>query len=36
MIESHNTFDPLTEIILGDVDTSLIKFEDSRKQKRIE
>lgn len=32
----HNTFDPLKEIIVGDVDLSSIKMEDPRQQKRIE
>jgi len=32
----HNTFDPLKEIIVGDVDLSLIMLEDPRQQKRIE
>ena len=32
----HNTFDPLKEIIVGDVDLSSIKMQDPRQQKRIE
>ena len=36
MINSHNTFDPLKEIIIGDVDLNTIKLDDPRKQKRIE
>jgi len=36
MINSHNTFSPLKEMILGDVDINSIKFADPRKQKRIE
>jgi len=32
----HNTFDPLEEIIIGDLDLDAIKLEDPRKQKRIE
>ena len=32
----HNTFDPLKEIIVGDVDLSSIKMKDPRQQKRIE
>ena len=31
-----NTFDPVKEIILGDVDVNAIKINDERKQKRIE
>ena len=36
MINVHNTFDPLKEIIIGDVDLDAIKLEDPRQQKRIE
>ena len=36
MINAHNTFDPLKELILGDVDTKTIKLDDPRRQKRIE
>ena len=36
MINSHNTFSPLKEIILGDVDIHSIKFDDPRKQRRVE
>jgi N-dimethylarginine dimethylaminohydrolase len=36
MINIHNTFDPLKEIIIGDVDIDSIKMEDPRQQKRIE
>lgn len=36
MINVHNTFDPLKEIIIGDVDMDAIKLEDPRQQKRIE
>lgn len=36
MIESYNTFDPLKEIIIGDVELDTIKLEDPRKQQRIE
>lgn len=36
MINSHNTFDPLKEIIIGDVDLGSIKLDDPRKQKRVE
>ena len=36
MINLHNTFDPLKEIIVGDVDMGSIKMEDPRQQKRIE
>jgi len=36
MINAHNTFDPLKEIIIGDVDLASIKIDDPRKQKRIE
>ena len=36
MINVHNTFDPLKEIIVGDVDMGSIKMEDPRQQKRIE
>jgi N-dimethylarginine dimethylaminohydrolase len=32
----YNTFDPVKEIILGDVDPNAIKIDDERKQKRIE
>lgn len=36
MINSHNTFDPIKEIILGDVDLGSINLNDSRKQQRVE
>ena len=36
MINVHNTFDPLKEIIIGDIDPEAIKLDDSRAQKRIE
>ena len=36
MINSHNTFSPLKEMILGDVDIHSINFDDPRKQKRVE
>ena len=36
MTNVHNTFDPLKEIILGDVDVASINMQDQRKQKRIE
>lgn len=36
MINSHNTFSPLKEIILGDVDINTIRLDDPRKQSRIE
>ena len=36
MINSHNTFSPLKEIIIGDVDIGTIQLEDHRKQSRIE
>ncbi len=36
MINVHNTFDPLKELIIGDVDPKAIKLEDARAQKRIE
>lgn len=36
MINSHNTFSPLREIILGDVDPTVIQLEDTDKQSRIE
>lgn len=36
MINSHNTFSPLKEMILGDVDKDSIKFDDPRRQKRVE
>lgn len=36
MPQVYNTFDKLTEIILGDVDPGAIKLSDQKKQKRIE
>ena len=36
MINSHNTFSPLKEIILGEVDPGVIQVEDKDKQSRIE
>ena len=36
MINVHNTFDPLTELIIGDIDQNAIKLEDPRAQKRVE
>lgn len=36
MINSHNTFSPLKELILGDVDVSSVRLDDPRKQNRIE
>ena len=36
MINVHNTFDPLKEIIIGDIDPEAIKLDDSRAQKRID
>ena len=36
MINVHNTFDPLTEVIIGDIDHNAIKLEDPRAQKRVE
>lgn len=36
MINVHNTFDPLKEIIIGDVDIHSIKLDDPRKQQRVQ
>ena len=36
MINSHDTFSPLKEIIIGDVDLDAVRFADPRRQKRIE
>ena len=36
MINVHNTFDPLKELIIGDIDSQAIKLDDPRAQKRIE
>jgi|TARA_R110001592_G_scaffold331887_2_gene615003 glycine amidinotransferase len=36
MIEVHNTFDPLKEIIIGDIDVNAVKLDDEREQKRVE
>ena len=36
MTNVYNTFDPLKEIIIGDVDADAIKLDDPRQQKRIE
>ncbi len=36
MINVHNTFDPLKELIIGDIDRGAIKLDDDRAQKRIE
>jgi glycine amidinotransferase len=36
MINVHNTFDPLKEVILGDIDTAAIQLQDPRQQKRVE
>ena len=36
MIKAHNTFDPLNELIIGDVNIKTIKLDDPRRQKRIE
>ena len=35
MISIHNTFDPLKEVILGDVDMSMIALRDEKKQRKI-
>ena len=36
MIDVHNTFDPLKEIIIGDIDVNAIKLDSDKQQKRIE
>ena len=36
MVNSHNTFDPLKEIIIGDIELDSIKIDDPRKQQRVE
>lgn len=36
MTEVYNTFDPLMEIVIGDVDPNAIKLKDEREQKRVE
>ena len=36
MINSHNTFSPLREIILGEVDPGVIQMADTDEQSRIE
>lgn len=36
MIEVHNTFDPLEEIILGDVDVGAVKLNNKQEQDRVE
>lgn len=36
MVNSHNTFDPLKEIIIGDIGLDSIMIDDPRKQQRVE
>lgn len=36
MIKVHNTFDPLKEVILGDVDLNVVKLSDKGQQQRID